>query len=216
MRVLIVGGGKIGTFLARELGEAGHKITVIEADSHQARRLADEGEALVLEGDGTDVKILEEAGARRADYLMALTGQDEDNLVACQLGRVAFGCTRVLARLNDPRNRATFDALGVPVVAVTDLLVQIIAAELDVEERVRVALVNRGEISLLESVVPPSAGVRMVPELRLPPSTILVTVERDGKVEVAGARTELHPGDRVLAVTAIENEDEVRAALAGE
>ena len=215
MRTLIVGGGKVGNFLARELTTGGHAVVVIEIDANRAQDLSQQSDALILAGDGTDVAILGEAQADRADYLVAVTGEDEVNLVACQLAKVAFGIDKVLARLNDPRNRSTFEALDVDVVAVTDLLVQIISRELDVRELVRLALLERGELSLVECVIPADAPGRRVVDLRLPANTLLVTHERDGDLGVVGAATELLPGDKVLVLTAVETEDEVLSALEG-
>lgn len=213
MRVVIVGGGKIGGYLAKELRTEGHTVTVIEMDPAHARRVSQDTEALVLVGDGTDVRMLEEAEVDRCDFLLAVTGRDEDNLVACQLARVAFEVENVLARLNDPRNRATFDALRVPVVSVTDLIAQVISREVDLSELVRVALLGRGEVSILEVEIPESVPSRVVSQINLPRSGVLVAVRRNGGVLVPGADTELRPGDRVLAVTLVELEDEVRDAL---
>jgi trk system potassium uptake protein TrkA len=211
----MVGGGKVGGYLARELAEVGHGVIVIEEDEAHATALGEEADALVVCGDGCDMALLESVGVRKADYFLAVTGRDEDNLVACQLARTAFGVTKVLARLNDPRNRPAFDALSVPVVAVTDLLVQVISRELDVTDLARVALLGRGEVSLLEVEIPKTADPRLVPEIRLPPSSVLVAIRRDDGVRVPRATTMIEPGDRVLAVTLVDYEDEVRDALVG-
>ncbi|MDF1595181.1 MAG: TrkA family potassium uptake protein [Acidimicrobiia bacterium] len=213
MRIVIIGGGKVGGFLAKQLREAGHTITVIEKDESNAEELAAEADVLCLLGDGTDVALLRRADTQRADYLLALTGRDEDNLVACQLARTAFGTPRVLARLNDPRNRRTFDALKVPVVGFTDLVANVISKELDVGELARVALLDRGDVSLLEIVIPDESPPREVASLTLPPSSILVAVRREGTVLVPGPETTIQPGDRILAVTRTETEERVRDAL---
>lgn len=215
MRVIIIGAGKIGRHLARELAEAGHAVTVAESDAEVARRLAESVDALVLEGDGTNMSVLKDAEVSRTDWLLAVTGQDEVNLTACELGET-LGAKRVLARLNDPRNRATFDALGVPVVAVTDLISQLISRELDIRHLERIALLARGRISLIEIEVSPSAPTRLVAELGLPAQTVLVAAIREGAAEevvVPRGDTMIKPGDRVLVVTTVENESAVRAAL---
>lgn len=213
MRILLIGGGKVGAFLAVQLRDAGHTITVIEKDAQNAERIADETDVLCLLGDGTDVGLLRRAETNRADYVLALTGRDEDNLVACQLARAAFGAPRVLARLNDPRNRHTFEALSVPVVGFTDVVSKVISRELDVGELVQVALLDRGDVSLLEITIPDDIPPRPIISLDLPPSSILVTVRRNGSVSVPGAETVIQAGDRVLAVTRTENEEAVRDAL---
>jgi len=214
VRIVIIGAGKIGRHLARELAEAGHAVTVAESDAEVARQLAESVDALVLEGDGTSMSLLKSAEVSRADWLLAVTGQDEVNLTACELAET-LGAKRVLARLNDPRNRATFDALGIPVVAVTDLISQLISREIDFLHLERIALLARGRISLIEVEVVGEAEPRRVADLGLPPQTILVAVTRDGeeKVEIPRGDTVINPGDRVLVVTAVQEESAVRAAL---
>ena len=214
MRIIVIGAGKIGRHLARELAEAGHAVTVAESDAEVARQLAESVDALVLEGDGTSMSLLKSAEVSRADWLLAVTGQDEVNLTACELAET-LGAKRVLARLNDPRNRATFDALGIPVVAVTDLISQLISREIDFLHLERIALLARGRISLIEVEVVGEAEPRRVADLGLPEQTILVAVTRDGeeKVEIPRGDTVINPGDRVLVVTAVQEESAVRAAL---
>jgi trk system potassium uptake protein TrkA len=202
----------VGSYLARELGEAGHVVTLIERNEALAERLGESLGVLVLEGDGTSVDILEEAEVRRADWLLAVTGLDEENLVACELAET-LGAGQVLGRLNDPRNRPTFDALEIPVVAVTDLIGEVISREIDIVDLQRIALFGRGNLSLIEVDIHEGIPERLVAELRLPPNAVLVARIRDDEVEVPGARTSLQPGDRVLAVTTVGDEAGVRGAL---
>ncbi len=215
MRIIVIGAGKIGRHLARELAEAGHAVTIAESDGEVARRLAESVDALVLEGDGTSMALLKSAEVSRADWLLAVTGQDEVNLTACELAET-LGAKRVLARLNDPRNRATFDALGIPVVAVTDLITQLISREIDFLHLERIALLARGSISLIEAEVGLHTPARRVADLGLPEQTVLVAVTREaqgGEVVIPNGETIVEPGDRVLVVTTVEQEAEVRAAL---
>jgi len=214
MRSIIIGGGKVGSYLARELEKTGHSVTVIESDRRRAAAVTESTDALVLVGDATDVSLLQEADVHRADWVLAVTGRDEDNIVACQL-TATLGAHRVLARLNDPKNRSTFEALEIPVVAVTDLMVQVISHEVetDVGEAVRVALLGRGRVSLLEIEIPEGVQPKKVIDMGLPDRTILVTVMRGDDVVVPGPYTVVEAGDRVLAVTNVENESTVRDTL---
>lgn len=214
MRAIVIGGGKVGGYLGRELRKEGHTVTVVELNTTKAQRLADTSRALVIIGDGTDVEALNKADAARADWVVAVTGKDEDNLVACQLAKT-LGAKQVIARLNDPTNAPTFAALGVPVVAVTDMIVQVISREvqLEVERLERVTLLARGELSLVEVDIPDEAPVRPVSEATLPPKTVLVALLREDEVLIPHGGTELRPGDRVLAVTTLPQEDELRNAL---
>lgn len=212
MRFVLIGGGKVGSYLARELYKADHAVTVLENSRRHAETLTDDSKVLVLEGDGTDVNLLAEAGVGRADWVLGVTGLDEVNLVACQLA-LTLGAKQVLARLNNPLNRPTFDALGVPVVAVTDVMATLISHEVDFDQARHVALLGRGEISVYEIEVPAAMSLIPVAELRLPPGVLLIVLESGDEVIVPGASTILKPGDRVTAVSSVELEDSVRAAL---
>jgi trk system potassium uptake protein TrkA len=212
MRVTLIGGGKVGSFLARELHEAGHVVSVIEVAHSHAQTLTDESKVLVLEGDGTDVNLLKAADTNRADWVLAVTGLDEVNLVACQLA-MTLGARQVLARLNNPLNRPTFEALKIPVVAVTDVMATLISREVEVPEFRHVTLLGRGEISVYEIDIPEHFDARPVAEVRLPRESILIAVERENEVRVPTATTRLQPGDQVTAVSNVELEDAVRAAF---
>jgi trk system potassium uptake protein len=212
MRVTLIGGGKVGSFLARELHEAGHVVSVIEESHSHAQTLTDESKVLVLEGDGTDVNLLKAADTSRADWVLAVTGLDEVNLVACQLA-LTLGARQVLARLNNPLNRPTFEALKIPVVAVTDVMATLISREVEVPEFRHVTLLGRGEISVYEVDIPDHFDARPVAEVRLPSESLLIAVVTESEVRVPTATTQLRPGDQVTAVSSVDLEDTVRAAL---
>lgn len=212
MRVVLIGGGKVGSYLARELHRGGHVVTVVEQSHKHAEDLTDETQVLVLEGDGTDVELLQSADINRADWALAVTGQDEVNLMACQLA-MTLGARHVLARLNNPRNRPTFDALDIPVVAVTDVMANLISREVEVPEFRHITLLGRGEISVYEVDIPPEFEERPIPELRLPKGAVLVALVRGDEVSVPTATTHVRGGDQVTAVSHVDLEDEVRTAL---
>ncbi len=215
MRIVIVGGGKVGANLAGTLREDGHGVIVIEPREDRAEGIAEDTHALVVVGDGTDVSLLKEVGVDRADIFLAVTGSDDVNLVACQLARTAFGCFNVIARLNDPKNRKTFDALEVPVVSVTEMIAKVISRELDLEKIFRIDTLGKGEVTIFEVEIPEACGTREVRSVELPPSSVLVAIRRGGTVLVPGATSELVPGDRVVAVTLMDREDKVQQALIG-
>jgi trk system potassium uptake protein TrkA len=212
MRVTLIGGGKVGSFLARELHKDGHVVTVIEVAHGHAETLTDESKVLVLEGDGTDIRLLQTANTERADWVLAVTGLDEVNLVACQLA-LTLGARQVLARLNNPLNRPTFEALDIPVVAVTDVMATLISREVEVPEFRHVTLLGRGEISVYEIDIPPGFEQRPVAELRLPKGSLLVAAVSGDEVQVPTATTLLHPGDQVTVVSSVDLEDQVKQAL---
>lgn len=212
MRVTLIGGGKVGSYLARELHKGGHVVTVIEESHGHAESLTDDSKVLVLEGDGTDIRLLKAADAGRSDWVLAVTGLDEVNLVACQLA-TTLGARHVLARLNNPLNRPTFDALDIPVVAVTDLMATLISREVEVAEFRHVTLLGRGEISVYEVDIPDEFEAKPVAELRLPVGALLVALVRGDEARVPTAGTMVKAGDQVTAVSSVDLEDEVQAVL---
>lgn len=213
MRVVLVGGGKVGSFLAMELVSAGHFVAVVEANEGRAQAVADDVNAVVVHGDGTNVGVLEAASVGDADWLLAVTGLDEVNLVACELGQT-LGAARVLARLNTPWNRPTFDALKIPVVGITDLMVQVISQEVAVSQLHRIAVIGRGQLSLCELDISPGFTPIELQDLTLPEPSVVVAVLREDHVIVPQATTQLRPGDRITAVTTIAQESELHQVFA--
>jgi trk system potassium uptake protein TrkA len=212
MRVVIVGGGKIGSYLAGELSRAGHFVAVIEEKPSRARSVVEAVKVLVFEGDGTDPDLLEAADVDRADWLIALTGQDEDNLVATQLGKT-LGAKRVMARLNDPANRATFKALEIPVVSVTDLIAQVISKEVKIPDLAMSDLFGGGKVAVQELEIPESFEPCLVSDLSIPRDALLVTVMRGDNVFVVRGTTTVKPGDHVLVASTISAAADVCIAL---
>src|SRR5918992_2330862 len=130
MYVLIVGAGKVGWNLARELLGKGHEVTVIESDQRRYSTVEEELEHSVQYGDGSELWVLERAGIERADLVIAVTGDDEDNILICQVAREKYGVDRVVARCNNPRNMQHFELLGIkPTVSATDLILRLIEHE---------------------------------------------------------------------------------------
>ena len=213
MRVLLIGGGKVGSWLAQELVSQGHLVALVEESEDRAQAVADDVDAVVIHGDGTDVGVLEAADVHNADWLLAVTGLDEVNLVSCQLG-LTLGAKRVLARLNAPVNRATFEALKIPVVGITDLMVQVISQEVAVSQLARIAVIGRGQLSLSEYEIPESFTPTRIQDLKLPERSLIVAIQRDDEVTVPKATTRLLPGDRITAVTTVAQESNLQQVFA--
>lgn len=212
MRVVVVGGGKVGGYVARQLAEEGHAVSVIELDPARAHALADTSKAVVIEGDGTSIDVLRQARVDTADWILAVTGKDEVNLVACELGST-LTTLRTLARLNEPRNRATFAALGIQAVAVTDLMGEVFERELETDRLERVTILGSGRLSLVEVDIPDGAPARRVSDLDLPEESILVAIRSGADTTVPGAEDVIRPGDRVVVVTTLDGEPLVRETL---
>ena len=218
MYLLIAGGGKVGANLARTLLKDGkHEVTLIEQRRDRFERLEEEFEHQVLLGDATELFVLEKAGiARPPDIVAALTGDDEDNLIICQLSREKYGVEKVIARVNDPRNQAHFDLLGIaPTVSATRGLMALIEHEVPEHDLVHLLELRKENLEIVEVQIPegaPAAGQR-VERLSLPEGSRLISIMRNGRSEIAVGSTELLPGDQVLAILQPGKEDELRRVL---
>jgi trk system potassium uptake protein TrkA len=218
MYLLIAGGGKVGANFARALIRQGrHEVTLIEQRRDRFERLEQELEHHVLLGDATEIHILERAGiARPPDVVAALTGDDEDNLVISQLSQEKYGVPKVIARVNDPRNQAHFDLLGIsPTVSATRGLMALIEHEVPEHDLVHLLELRKENLEIVEVMIDegaPAAG-RRVEALELPEGSRLISVMRNGRSEIAVGATELQPGDQVLAILQPGKEDELRKVL---
>jgi trk system potassium uptake protein TrkA len=218
MYLLIAGGGKVGANLARTLVRQGkHEVTLIEQRRDRFERLEQEFEHQVLLGDATEIFVLERAGiARPPDVVAALTGDDEDNLIISQLARDKYGVAKVIARVNDPRNQAHFDLLGIsPTVSATRGLMALIEHEVPEHDLVHLLELRRENLEIVEVQIDegaPAAGQK-VEKLELPEGSRLISIMRNGRSEIAVGSTELQPGDQVLAILQPGKEDELRRVL---
>jgi len=218
MYILIAGGGKVGANLARVLlGDRKHEVTLIEQRRDRFERLELEFEHQVILGDATELYVLERAGiARPPDVVAALTGDDEDNLIICQLAKEKYGVQNVIARVNDPRNQAHFDLLGIsPTVSATRGLMALIEHEVPEHDLVHLLELRKENLEIVEVQLPPGAPAagKRVEKLELPEGSRLISIMRNGRSEIAVGSTELQPGDQVLAILQPGKEDELRRVL---
>jgi trk system potassium uptake protein len=218
MYILIAGGGKVGANLARVLlNDSRHEVTLIEQRRNRFERLEHEFEHQALLGDATEIFVLERAGiARPPDIVAALTGDDEDNLIICQLSKEKYGVQKVIARVNDPRNQAHFDLLGIsPTVSATRGLMALIEHEVPEHDLVHLLELRKENLEIVEVQIDngaPAAG-QTVERLDLPEGSRLISIMRNGRSEIAVGSTELRPGDQVLAILQPGKEDELRRVL---
>ena len=217
MYVLIAGGGKAGANVMRSLLRTGHEATLIEQERDRFEMLEQEFEHQAMLGDATEIFVLEKAGIRRPpDLVLALTGDDEDNMVICQITKEKYGVPKVIARVNDPRNQAHFDLLGIsPTVCATSSIMGLVEHEVPEHELVHLLELRKENLEIVEVQIDkssPSAGKR-VEKLPLPDGARLISIMRDGTAEIAVGSTELQPGDQVLAILEPGKEDELRRVL---
>jgi trk system potassium uptake protein TrkA len=220
MFVIVVGGGKVGVNVARTLLGMGHEVVVVEQDRQRYPALDEEFEHRAVLGDGTEMFVLEQAGIKRPpDVLVAVTGDDEDNMVIGQLAREAYGVPKVVARVNDPRNQQHFDLLGIsPTVSATSMVMALVQHEVPEHELVHLLELRKENLEIVEIEVASgaSAAGKRIEQLRLPATARLISVMRNGKAEIAVGSTELQPGDQVLAILEPGSEEELRGLLLSE
>jgi trk system potassium uptake protein TrkA len=217
MYVLIAGGGKMGANVMRTLLRNGNEATLVEQDRDRFERLEAEFEHQAMHGDATELFVLEKAGIKRPPNLvLALTGDDEDNMVIAQLAKEKYGVPKVISRVNDPRNQSHFDLLGIsPTVCATSSILGLVEHEVPEHELVHLLELRKENLEIVEVQIDkgsPCAG-RKVEKLRLPEGSRLISVMRNGHAEIAVGSTELRPGDQVLAILQPGKEDELRKIL---
>lgn len=220
MYILIVGGGKVGYYLARSLVNEGHEILLIEKDAKKCNRIAEELGSVVMRGDGCEASTLADAGTERADIVVAVTGDDEDNLVICQVAKKRFGAGRTIARINNPKNEEVFRRLGIDVtISSTNVILEHIEHELPTRNLVHLmSFRNRTGLEVVELRIPPASPVigRRLRDIDLPPDSVVALVVNEGLgAQVPTADTTIRAGDEVVAVTQPDREIALRRALTG-
>ena len=217
MCAIVAGGGKVGANVARTLLRRGHEVTLIEQRRDRHERLEEEFEHHVHAGDATELFVLERAGIKRpAEIVIAVTGDDEDNLVIGQLAQEKYGIERVIARVNDPRNQQLFDLLDIPqTISATQMVLGLIEHDVPAHELIHLLELRKENLEIVEAEIEqgaPAAGKR-VDQLSLPEGARLISVMRKGKAEIAVGQTKLEAGDKVLAILEPGRESELRGLL---
>lgn len=218
MYIIIIGAGKVGFFLAKRLCQGKHTVSIVDKDRVICEETAKELSILVINGDGCDPKILEEAGIKRADVLAAVTGDDEDNLIICQLAKETFHLQRTVGRVNNPDNEHTFSELGIDVpVDSTKIIAKIIEEEVSFSDFVNLMSFKRGKLAIVRVDLPADSPVinKEVKDITLPQDAVLVSIVRGEEVILPKGNTVLKPGDDVIALTLIGNEPQLLSLLAG-
>jgi trk system potassium uptake protein TrkA len=217
--VLVVGGGKVGYYLTRELIEAGHEVVLMEKDRSRAEQISDEIGSVVIPHDGCEGKYLAEAGANRADIVAAVTGDDEDNLVICQMAKHHFDVGRTIARVNNPKNESLFKHLGVDeIISPTRMILGSIEQDIPVHELLHLAGLGEGELELIEAHLQagsPAVG-RAPKDLTMPEGCSLFAYIRAGVAAPLRPDTILQEGDKVIAIGKTECEAMLHGQLIGD
>jgi trk system potassium uptake protein TrkA len=214
MYIIIGGGGEVGYYLAKNLLEAGHEVLLMEKASARAQALSEElDQGVVVRGDACEARTMEEAGARRADVVIAVTGEDEDNLVICQMAKKRFHVARTIARLNNPRHEALFLKLGIDVtISPTRSILSLIEAELPGTHFVTLMTLRRAGLEIVEMSIPPTSSVagKTLSQINLPRRCTLALIMRGAEQIFPTADTELMVNDDIYALVTREGEEELR------
>ena len=220
MYIVIMGGGKVGAYLASVMLSSENEVALIEQSAENADLLsvAYEGQLLVINGDGCDSRFQEDAGIRRADVFVSATGQDDTNLVGCEIAQRVFNVPRVIARVNNPKNLRIFREVGIECVSSTTLIANLIEEEALLGSVSVVSSLTHGNVSLSEFTVgrmkhhSEDEGVAIA-DIEMPDGALIVAVAYEDDAEVARPEMLLYPGDQVIVVADIDVLDEVRAAF---
>jgi trk system potassium uptake protein TrkA len=217
MYVLVTGGGKVGYYLAQELLQDNHEVLVIERDAARAATIADELGESVMNGDGCEATTLDAAGVARADLVAAVTGDDEDNLVVCEIAR-RRGVPRTIARINNPKNELLFKKRGIETtISATQAVLAQIEQELPTHDMIPLLQLHSG-LELVEIKLPDTSPVdgRSVREVLLPPESLIsLVVDPGGVPRIPSGDTRLNAGDALVVVTRKESTALLREALIG-
>jgi trk system potassium uptake protein TrkA len=214
---IIVGAGKVGRNLARELIAKGHEVTVIESSRSCYLAIEDEFEHAAQYGDATELWVLERSGIQRADLVVAVTGDDEDNMLVCQVAKEKYLCDRIIARVNNPRNHDHFRLLGIqPAVSATDLILRLIEHEVPRYGLVHLLALEEERLEIIELEVTEDASVvgSRVSDIPLPEGSLVISVLRAGAGFVPRPDTVIEAGDEVLIVLDTALEEDITALFA--
>ncbi len=216
MYIIVVGAGKVGYYLSRNLLEEGHEVLLIEKDAAKVEKLTEELGSVIVLGDAAEATTLSSAGAARADVIIAVTGEDEDNLVVCQIAKQKFRVGRSVARVSNPRNEKVFRLLGIDViVSQTSYIMNLIEQSIPDQSFVHLLNLRYADLAIVEARIDAHSVVahQAIGEISLPVDCVIAAIGRGAHVTIPTAATELQPGDDVIAVTRSDQEDELRRLL---
>lgn len=217
MYLVLIGGGNVGLQLAKKLISRDHEVLLLEKDVRQAQRLASVlGDDAVFYGDGCEISVQKQAGFARADVVVAVTGEDEDNLVVCQMAKTLWQVKRVLARVNDPSHEEIFKQIGIDdVVSATGIIFSLLEQQIQSDEIIPVGALAKGNIEIIETVLSHRSPVinSRVRDIVLPPQTNLVWLLRNGQGVLIDGDTVLNEGDMLLALVPTDKAADLRDLL---
>ena len=219
MYIIVIGGGRVGYYLTKALLSEGYEVVIIEKDAGVCKIINDELGGVCIRGDGCEAVTLAEQGTSRADMLIAVTGDDEDNLVACQVAKYRFNVARTIARIRNPQNEIVFRKLGIDItVDSTNVILEHIKGELPTYPLTHLKALRETGLEIVEVRIPldSKAVGKKIKELSLPEgSKLSLIIHKSQKPHIPSSDTTIRDGDRIIAITAPEQEEALRIALSG-
>ena len=219
MYIIVIGGGRLGYYLLKALLNEGHEVLVLEKDARICKTITDELGSVCFRGDGCEAATLAEVGTGRADMFVAVTGDDEDNLVACQVAKHKHNVPRTIARIRNPKNASLFKKLGVDVtVSSTDLIIEAIEREVPTHSLTQLLTLDEKGLVIVDVKISPESSTvgKVVNDLSLPKdSKLALIIPSEGSAHVPTAHTILKAGDQIIAITPPESQKALKAALRG-
>lgn len=220
MYIVICGGGKIAEYLASQMLEKGHSVAVIEKRQETAIHLAEvlRGRQTVILGDGCDSSFQNDAGVAKADVFVATTGKDDDNLVSCEIAKTVFRVPRTIARVNNPKNLRIFRVVGIEPVSSTTVISHIIEEEAFAGDMAMVSNLRKNNLEILEYTLPEQSSImigqgRQVMDIALPEGSLIMARSKGDGFATVSPDTMLFPGETVIILARIGDDDLVRKAL---
>lgn len=219
MYIIIIGGGRVGYYLAKALLDEDHEVLIIEKNAAFCDIITEEMGSVCIRGDGCEAVTLEEVGTGRADMLVAVTGDDEDNLVACQVAKYKFNVPRTIARIRNPQNERIFKTLGIDVtVSTTNIILEMIEKEVPTHPLTHLLTLSDSDLEIVEIRIPPGSSSigKPIKELTFPAdSKLALIISADRNPHMPNPNSTLHEGDQIVALTTPDMEQALRTALTG-
>ncbi len=216
MYIIVAGGGKVGYYITKTLVNEGYEVLLIEKNTHKVEIFQERFGAVVVAGDAAEAGTLAAAGAARADVVIAVTGEDEDNLVICQMAKRKFQVGRTIARVNNPKNEQLFRMLGIDVtVSQTNHILNLIEQSIPDRSFIHLTSLRHADVSIVDAKITAESDVanHEIRELDLPDNCVIAAISRGSQILVPDGDTTLLPGDDVIAITNRDQESELRRVL---
>ena len=219
MYIVIAGGGRLGSLLAKKLKEDKHNVCLIDKSLRVCQKLAEEiKEVLVINGDASDPEVLKQAKAEKADVVVGATPADEDNIIICHLAKEMFKVRRTVARINDPKHLTFYKYMGVDApIDSTSIIARIVEEEASFSDVMNLLSIKKGRLSIVRVDIPQESPIinKKIREIKLPPNSVLISIIRETEIIIPRGDTEVLADDEIIAATLIDNEKDLINSLIG-